>query len=139
MNKQQLLEEKKREFQKVYKKTHTEYGLPYTDIIKYEVVFAKDYHTLNLYRKKRLREDRKSIVAIITLALYLGSIWLMNTYTLLDKESIFHVSFGILIVGVLCCLCINYKANSKKLEKDSFIVMFSKENFDNLDFPSPKI
>ena len=135
----ELLEEKKEEFKKVYKKTHTEYGLPCVDIVKHEVVFAKDNETLNLYRKKRLREERKSIVAIITLALYVASIWLMSKYSQFTDETIFNTSFGIMIIGVLCCLFINYSANSKKLEKDSFIVMFSKENFDNLDFPSPQI
>ena len=133
-----LLEEKKLEFQKLYKMTHEEYGFPYVGIAKYEVVFAKTSEALSLYKKKRLREDRKALVAIITvIALVVTTYILLKTGN--DKEIISNATFGILLTGFISCFAINYNANHKKLNKEDIIVLFSRKNFDYLDFPSPKI
>ena len=134
MSTQKLLEEKKKEFQKIYKKTHTEYGFPYAEVVKYEVVFAKNQKTLDIYRKKRMRERNKTIVAFITLGVLIPTVIFLSRSGFSD-EIISYTSLAILVAGVLCCLKINYSANSSKLNQTDYAVLFSSKNYSELDFP----
>lgn len=138
MNTQKLLEEKKQEFQKIYRKPHTEYGFPYAEVVKYEVVFGKTAKTVSLYKKKRLREERKAIIAIITIAVLVFTILILDNLGYKD-DTIINTSFFILLSGVISCLCINYNANHEKLNPNDYIVLFSKKNYAYLDFPPLKL
>ena len=127
-----------RGFQKIYKKTHTEYGFPYAEVVKYEVVFGKTAKAVSLYKKKRLREERKAIIAIITIAVLVFTILILDNLGYKD-DTIINTSFFILLSGVISCLCINYNANHEKLNPNDYIVLFSKKNYAYLDFPPLKL
>ena len=134
MNAKKLLEEKKKEFEKIYQKNHIDYGFPYAEVVKYEVVFAKNQETIDIYRKKRMRERNKTIVAFITLGLLIPTVIFLSRSGFSD-EIISYTSLAILVAGVLCCLKINYSANSSKLKHTDYMVLFSSKNYSELDFP----
>ena len=134
MNKKALIAEKIKEFEKIYQKNHIDYGFPVVDVVKYEVVFAKNQKTLDIYRKKRMRERNKTIVAFITLGLLIPTVIFLSRSGFSD-EIISYTSLAILVAGVLCCLKINYSANSSKLKHTDYMVLFSSKNYSELDFP----
>ena len=134
----ELLEAKKQEFIKLYKKSHTDYGYPIVGIVKYEVVFAKTETALSIYKNKRLREERKAKVAVITLAVLSLVVYILFKQGY-SENTISNTALAILLTGFAGCLTINFNANHPKLDKQDIIVLFSEKNFRYLDFPSPNL
>ena len=97
--KQELLEQKVKEFEHEFKKTPTEYGFPIVAVVDEDVVFCRNRQILENYKKEVNSSTKRLLIAIMSVVLSLAC----GTIGILLNCSNLVIVLGLWVVFFLGC------------------------------------